>query len=555
MERLNLVGNRARQLVAGFTPGQRGVVVVAVLALILGTVALSKWAAQPSWTPLFTGLSATDTSAVVEQLKSSNVPYQLTNGGNTIMVPQAQVYDLRVSMAGKGLTNSTDSSSWSVLDKQGMTSTDFQQNIAYQRAMEGELNRTLQSISGVKTAIVHLAIPKKDVFTSSAEHPTASVLLSLAPGTQLGRSQIRAVMRLVSGSVPGLDASDVTVTDAEGNLLSVREDGQEGAASAASDADHQTQLFEDAKSAAAQKMLDSVLGPHKSVVRVNAELNYDDTETTTQTYQTQTAPPLVEMTSSESYSGAPGGAGGALGQTYPSLTPGVGYGAGAGVYVNGKRTATNAVGSTVEKKKSAPGGVKRMTVAVVLDSAAAAALQQPEVQSLISNAVGLDTARGDTVQVSKIAFDTAAAETAKKELAAAQSAERTAQYVDLGKKVALALGVLIVLLLLRRRGRRMDAAAHVDAVASDLPGGVLGGGPAGALGAGGAAGLPGHGVLATYEDQLAISQGARELTGNDEILDPTLERELLRDEVAEFVDQQPEEIAIIVQSWLGQKKG
>src|SRR5689334_19351339 len=116
--RLDQLGTRGRQLLAGFTPGQRGIIVVAVLALVLGTVALGRWAAQPSWTPLFSGLSATDTSAIVDQLKSQSVPYQLTNGGNTIMVPQEQVYDLRVAMAAKGLTNASDGSGYSVLDKQ-----------------------------------------------------------------------------------------------------------------------------------------------------------------------------------------------------------------------------------------------------------------------------------------------------------------------------------------------------------------------------------------------------------------------------------------------------
>src|SRR5690606_38398296 len=142
-------------------------ILVGVLALLLGTVAMGRWAAQPSWSPLFSGLSATETSAIVDQLKSENVPYQLAGGGSTIMVPQEQVYDLRISMASKGLTATGESGSgWSLIDKQGMTSTTFQQNIAYQRALEAELNRTLQAIGGVKTAIVHLAVPKKDVFTS-----------------------------------------------------------------------------------------------------------------------------------------------------------------------------------------------------------------------------------------------------------------------------------------------------------------------------------------------------------------------------------------------------
>jgi flagellar M-ring protein FliF len=542
VNRLNQLGARARTLLAGFTPGQRGVILVAVLALVLGTVALGRWAAQPSWTPLFSGLSATDTSAIIDQLKNQNVPYQLTNGGNTILVPQEQVYDLRISMAAKGLTNSNDSS-WSVLDQQGMTATDFQQNVAYQRALESELAKTLQAIGGVNTAIVHLAIPKKDVFTTDTEHPTASVLLALAPGTTLGRAQIRAVMHLVAGSVPGLSPSDVTVTDANGNLMSVPEDGLAGAVGAASDADQQTQAFEDSKSAALQKLLDGVLGPGKAVVRVNAELNYDATKTTSELYVTQSGiPPLSRATSSESYAAGVGAAGGALGQTYPSLTPGLAGGAGGGTYIHVMGTEDPAVGKVVTNTDAAPGSVKRMTVAVALDAKAAALLnpaQVAQIPQLVSTAIGINTTRGDSVTVSQIPFDTTAAAASAKELAAAQSAARTAQYIDLGEKAGLALLAVIFFVVMMRRSRKNTPALQVEAVASDLPPGL-----------GGPTMLPG-----LLEEQLAISAGGRDVMSGEDIVDPSLERELLRNEVSKFVDQQPEEIAIIVQSWLGQRKG
>jgi len=538
VSRINQVSSRARGMLAGFSPGQRGVIVIGAIALVLGALALSKWAAQPTWSPLFTNLSGTDASAIVEQLKTDGVQYQLSNGGTSVMVPQAQVYDLRVSMSGKGLPSGSGSgsgSSYSVLDGQGMTATDFQQNIAYQRALEGELSKTLQAITGVNTAIVHLAIPKKDVFSTDTDKPTAAVLLSLAPGTTMGRAQIRSVMHLVSGSVPGLSASDVTVSDANGALLSVREDGQSGTAAAANEADQQTQQFEDAKGAALQKMFDQMLGVGHAVVRVNAELNFDTKDSTTESYLTQSGiSPLSEATSSESYGAAPAGAGGALGQTYPGLTPGVGVGNG-GNYVKIQRTVDNAVGKVVARVQAAPGAVNRMSVAVVLDSgsAAAATLQQPQIEKLVTAAVGIDSKRGDTLTVDKLAFDTKATEAATKELAAEKSAAKTAQYLDLGKKAGIGLALLIfAIIALRRRGKN---APTVEAVASDLPAALLRG---------------------PIEEPLAISASALEAldAGGVEVLDPTLERERLRDEVSKFVDQQPEEIAAIVQGWLGQRK-
>jgi flagellar M-ring protein FliF len=533
VNRLTQITARARTMLAGFTIGQRAVVLVAVLALALGAFALSRWAAQPTWAPLFTNLSAENASAIVDQLRTDGVQYQLSNGGGTILVPLAQVDNLRVSLAGKGLTTTGgNDGGYSVLDKQGLTATDFQQNIAYQRALEGELSKTLKAISGVTTAIVHLAIPKKDVFTQETDKPTASVLLALAPGTTLGRAQIRSVMHLVAGSVPGLDPSDVTVSDADGHMLSVREDGKAGSVGAAGEADQQTQSFEDAKSAAVQKMLDQVLGRGRAVVRVNAELNFDSSHTTSKTYTTQTAPPLSEATSSESYAGN-GGAGGVMGQTWPSLAP-AGAGAGGGNYVKQERTVNNAVGEVVNETEAAPGSVKRLTVAVVMDATSAGGTDPARVQSLVAEAVGINPQRGDRVTVERLAFDTTAAEAAKKELAEAQRSTRNAQYLDLGKKAGLGLLLVIAAVVMMRR--RREASPRVEVVASDLP-------PAPTM-------LP-----SSLEEQLAISAAAHEArTPDNDALDKSLERDLLRDEVSKFVDQQPEEIAAIVQGWLGQRK-
>ncbi len=523
--------DRGRTLFRGFTTGQRTVLAVAVVGIVLVAVVLTRFAAQPTLTPLFSNLSATDASAVVDQLQSQGVQYQLTGSGSTILVPESQVYDLRVSLAGKNLP-AGDSGGWSLLDQQGMTSTDFQQNVAYQRALEGELGKTLQAIQGVQTAIVHLAIPTKDVFSTDSDKPTSSVLLALQPGATLTKAQVRSVMHLVAGSVPGLDASDVTVTDANGDLLSTREDGSAGAAAAAGETDEQTAQFEDRMGQSVQQMLDRVLGPGHAVVRVNAQLNFDTSETTSQTYvvPSPSIPPLSEATSSESYNGAGAGAGGALGQTWPTLTATSGSN-GGGTYSKSDRTVDNAIGTVVAKTQAAPGSVKRLTVAVVLD-AAKTGVNASDIQQLVGNAVGLDAARGDSVQVSSVAFDTTAAKAAAKQLSEAQSAARTASYLDLGKKGALGLAVLVLLFVAWRR-RSAGGATRVSALAADLPaeGTVLGALPGG--------GLPALGA----GPEAAPENDARE------------RRERMRTELSAFVDSQPDEIAQLVQGWLAERKG
>jgi flagellar M-ring protein FliF len=523
---------RSRAALAGFTTGQRAVVIVAVLGLALGVVGLTRWVAQPTWSPLFGNLSGSDASAIVEQLQAQHAQYKLADGGSTILVPQAQVYDLRVAMSGKGLPagDSSSSGGYSLLDKQGITATDFQQNVAYRRALEGELSKTLQAMDGVQVAVVHLALPKKDVFATEQDKPTASVLLELGPGITLSRTQVRSVTHLVAGSVEGLDPGQVTVSDSTGRLLSSSDTGADSAASAADETDEQTAQYEDRVGGALQQMLDRVLGPGRSVVRVNAQLNFDTRDTTSETFVPQTqVSPLAEATVSETFNGAAAGAGGALGQTLPTLT-GVAGGTNGGAYQRSQRTVDNAVGKVVERTQAAPGSVERMTVAVVLDATTAGTVDPNQVQQLVANAVGLDPKRGDSVQVDKIAFDTTAATQAKKELAEAQSKAATAGYLDLGKKVGLGLLVVIIAFLALRRGRR-EPDLSIDALAEDL--GVNRSILTGAE----------RGVLTGPADLPALPVGGISSVNQDH----------LRDEVTELVDNQPEEVARMLQAWLAER--
>jgi flagellar M-ring protein FliF len=524
---------RAKGFMSGFTNGQKAVVIVGVVALAMGAFALSRWVAQPNWAPLYGNLSGADASAVTQQLNADGVKYTLADGGATILVPQAQVYAERIALSGKGLpAGDNGGSGWSLLDKQGITATDFQQNVAYQRALEGELAKTLQAMNGVNAAVVHLAIPKKDVFSSEQDKTTASVLLSLAPGTRLTSEQIRSVTNLVSGSVQGLDPSQVTVTDQSGTMLSSADTGAAGAASAASQTDAQTASYENRLSSAVQQVLDQVVGPNHSVVRVNAQLDFNNTDTTSESYAapSPTVPPLSQASVNEQFSGNGSTTGGTLGQILP--TPIVTGTTGTGSYIRQQSTVNNSVDKTVQRQTQAPGQVKRLTVAVVLDSKTAGALNTGQIQQIVANSVGLDPTRGDSVQVDALPFDTTAAAAAQKELAAAAGAAKTTQYIDLGKKAGLALIVVIVLIVLMRRRGRKDAAL-IDAQASDLPPGAglllnpgIGTSPA-AIGAGG---------------QLAITQEA------------DVNRDRMRSDVAALVDRQPDDVAQLLQGWLAEGK-
>ncbi|MFI7585868.1 flagellar basal-body MS-ring/collar protein FliF [Spongisporangium articulatum] len=530
MNALNAALGKAKTMLSGFTTGQRAVVAVGVMLFLLGAFALSRWVAQPTMTPMYSGLSGTDASAVVDELNSEGVKYELADGGTTIMVPQSQVYNLRVALAGKGIPandGNGDSPGWSLLDDQGITATDFQQNVAYQRALEGELQKTLKAINGVNSAVVHIAVPTKDVFSDEQEKTTASVLVSTRAGATLTNDQVNAITNLVAGSVTGLAPEDVTITDQTGKLLSGGTAGGAGGAAQASSADQQTAQYEQRLSDAAQDVLDRVVGTGNSVVRVNAQLNFDSSNVTSQKF---TAPspsvlPQSVATVSEQYSGGGNTAGGTLGQVAPSALAGSG---GSGAYNRQQSTVNNNVDQEVAQTKTAPGKVERLTVAVVLNQAKAASLNSTQMQTLVANAVGLDPTRGDAVQVDILPFDNTASAAAAKQLADADKAAKTASYVDMGKKAGIGLLVLIALIIAMRRGKKDKT---VEGTASDLPGTTSGLvlPPSNALSAG-----PSDAAMAELTAQMA-------------------DRGRVRDDVAALVDNQPDEVAAMLQGWLGER--
>src|SRR4051794_12831454 len=295
-----------------FTPGQKAVTIFAVIALAVGGYFFATWASTPSYSALFSNLSSKDASAIVESLQKSGTPYELANGGSTIMVPQDQVYDLRLQLSGEGLPGESDTG-YALLDQQGITTSDFMQHTNYQRALEGEISNTIKSIDGVEAATVHLVMPQKDVFSDEQEKTTASVLVQSSPNKPLSTQQVQAIVHLVASSVEGLDPEQVTVGGAEGKILSAG--GGAGVATGGdSGGDSQTVAFQNRLNSSLQHMLDSVVGPGHAVVTTTAELDYDQTETTSETYtQDPSVGALSESISREAYNGNGTGSGGVLG--------------------------------------------------------------------------------------------------------------------------------------------------------------------------------------------------------------------------------------------------
>ena len=447
---------------SAFTAGQKVVAVVGTAALLLGGFMVFRWASAPSYSPLFSDLGSADASAVVEELDSQGVPYELTNGGSTVMVPQDAVYKTRIDLSGQGLPTSGDGG-YSLLDDQGLSTSEFKEQTDFKRAMEGELSSTVEAIDGVNAAVVHLAIPQKDVFADEQQAPTASVLVETSPGSTLSPEQVQAVVHLVASSIDGLDPDDVTVADASGTVLST----PGGSTSADSTArTQQVAAVQDEMHDRLQAMLDRVVGPGNSTVQVTADLDFDKAVRQSTDYRAdRDLPVMSESTSSEEYNGAGAGTGATGGVVGPDGQMDTTTGADGGAdssYVNRSSTVDNGVDVVKETRETAPGSVESMHVGVVLDTATTKLVPAADIRDLVTDTIGLDAQRGDSVRVLSLPFDRSTEEASAAELEAAAAAESTEARNDLIRKGGLVVLVLLIMIVAALRQRR-QARKRADA--------------------------------------------------------------------------------------------
>lgn len=527
---------RGRAVFADFTAGQKTVTALVLVGLVVGGYLFSGWASKPSYSPLFSNLATSDASAITDKLNAAKEPYKLADGGSTIMVPQKDVYQLRLDMAKANLPTG-GVSGFSLLDKGGITTSQFQQNVEYQQAIEGELTKTIEAINGVSAAVVHVVLPNNDVFSSDASKPTASVLVTTDPSKPLGPSQVQAIVHLVASSVEGLDPTNVTVADSQGDILSMA--GSDGQLSGASSIqDQQTSAYEQRVSTAVQNLLQPLVGAGHVIVQTNATLNFDSQETTSENY-VQPSPgttpiPLSETKSVETYSGTNPSSNGILGPDniavpVPSTT------ASPGTYYNGSTTTDNAIGRVVQQVKTAPGAVQHMSVAVLLDSTAAAKVNTGDVQKLVENAAGIVTTRGDSVHVSTMPFDQTAAKTAQQEIAAAKKSKDMNKLIGYGKDGLIGFVVLGAIVFFMRKAKKAREHSPVLGLSERLELEEA---------------RKMRALLAARQDEVVreLVPGPR---GNDRL---EIARATIDSEIGELVERQPEEVAQLLRGWLADRR-
>jgi flagellar M-ring protein FliF len=385
-----------------------------VAVLIMGFFVFLMMRAQtPNLSPLYSGLSLEDSSAIINELETANVPYELRGEGDTILVPRDQITTLRMNLAGQGLPT-RGQVGYEIFDQQStLGATSFVQNINNVRALEGELARTISSLSRIKGARVHLVLPERELFRRERKDPSASIVLSVRGG--LSNGEIRAIQHLVASAIEGLSPQRVSIVDDAGNLLaSGTEDNGVGAM--AGQADERILAFENRLRTRVEDMLANVVGAGRARVEISAELDFNRSTVTEETFN-----PDGQVVRSTQTREAQNQSGAAAGQvTVANELPGAsGNGASNGSTEQGNSTE-EVVNYEISKKTQTAvteaGALKRLSVAVVVDGTYAddgagnmtysprTADQINQILTLVRSAVGYSADRGDNVEVVNMQF-------------------------------------------------------------------------------------------------------------------------------------------------------
>ncbi len=396
---------------------QRFSLVALAVILVVGLAVMGYWVSRPSFAVLYTSLSPEDAASVVEELREKGVTYRLTASGSTVEVPYEQLYEMRLQLAGKGMPSSSVVG-FELFDRASFSASDLQNNVNYQRALQGELERTIMSMQEITAARVHLALPEERLFSDDQQEATASVVLGV--GGQLSPSHVSAISQLVASAVPSLNAKAVTVVDTSGRMLSGGSDEAGGLQTLAQL--QARRAYEDRLREHLQSMLDAVLGRNRSVVRVQAELDFQSEETSRETLESPQDQAMVtrEETTEESYTGNGSETGGPAGLASSGARS---VATSGGSYEHKQESREYEYSRNVAHLRKPPGQLKRLTVAVALDEEIEGS-PETKVRELVTAAAGISPERGDQVTVEIMAID--ALKTAEKQdkLAVAAEAER-----------------------------------------------------------------------------------------------------------------------------------
>ncbi len=447
MDYLKQLFKNISAVVRGMSPSQVMMLIAVAAGLIVGAVVVGNWVKSVNYSVLYSELEPAEAGEVVNQLTEQNVPYKLTNGGTTIMVSSDDVYKVRISLASQGLPRSGNIG-YAIFDKSNLGMTEFLQNLNFRRALEGELMKTIMQLSDVQAARVHIVMPKDRLFKEDKLEATASVVLKLRSPNGLSKSQMAGITHLVASSVEGLKPQNVSIIDYNGELLSSQNgsDPLAGLSSSQLDVRKNVEQYLENK---AQSMLNGVIGPGRSIVRVTAELDFQQVEKTNEIYDPNSAVVRSEEKTDETKSASDKKEAAAESRDDNKV----------------ETSITNyEINKTVEHIINSVGNIKRLSVATLLDGvykkvpgaggSATEEVYEPRAQediariaAIVKNAVGYDNQRGDQIEVVNLPFDRTGMEYEQEKLDKIVQREF---YFDVGKKIGLIALAILALLFVRR---------------------------------------------------------------------------------------------------------
>lgn len=389
------------------------------LLLIAGAVAVGMmvffWSQKPAYTPLYTGLDAKATAEATDMLRAAQIPFQLDQASGAISVPEENLHDARLKLAGAGLAESGRLGFEMMERDPGFGVSQFVENARYQHALETELVRTITTLRPVRDARVHLAIPKPSAFTRQREVASASVVLDLRSGTMLERNQVDAIVHLVSSSIPDLAPERVTVVDQSGRMLTISDPNSEAALNAAQF--ERVRKLETSFNDRIRELLEPLTGAGRVNAEVAVDMDFSVTEEARETFANDPAKIRSEQVSQNTVAGTgPEGVPGATSNTPPGPNAAAAPNPAAPVETASSATRNFEMDRTLQHTRQPAGRVRRVTAAVLVDHVprtgengkvvmtALDAATLTRIEALVKEAVGFDAARGDSVSVMNAPF-------------------------------------------------------------------------------------------------------------------------------------------------------
>ena len=526
-------------------PRLAAMAVVAVLMLGFFGFLITR-AQAPNLAPLYTGLSLEDSSAIVTELQTLNIAYELRGEGDTILIPRDDITTTRMTLAGSGLPT-RGQVGYEIFDQQStLGATSFVQNLNNVRALEGELARTIGSLNRIKSARVHLVLPERELFRREKTDPSASIVLSVRG--ELGNGEIRAIQHLVASAIEGLTPARVSIVDDQGNLLaSGTDDDAQGAL--AGDAAERTLGYENRLRTRVEDMLANVVGPGRARVEVSAEIDFNRSTTTEEKFDPESQ--VVRSSQVRETENLTGGANGQV--TVANELPGASQNAGSGGATeqgtSSEEVTNYEISKTTQTAVTEAGSVKRLSVAVVVDGVyvtdpSGTATYTPrsadevaQILTLVRSAVGFSETRGDSVEVVNMQFAERPELAAPGTDAAGGLLDFTRDDLMNGAEMAVTLLIALALVFFVMRPL-IKKALSPETQALALP-------PAAELGH--------HGVLSADGQVIAEIEEARDKTpawvANAKSMGETQLQTLKT--VGILVEENPRQAALIVRDWLG----